>query len=166
MPHPQKIKMRCRIFLERILALEWLRQNISELSWRKEGERAGLLQDFPISNYFWVFLLVCPIIKIMQLKDHHRSRSKRAVATGYWVSGLVGHSRAQLGRSKLSSAHVKEGAAHMRKVFTHFLALPGIGKCLPEFASESTRDLSLSPTSSPYQVQVLSLERWYLYSIR
>lgn len=27
-------------------------ENISELSWRKEGERAGLLQDLPISNCF------------------------------------------------------------------------------------------------------------------
>lgn len=93
--HPQKIKMRCRIFLLRILALEQLGLRIL-VSWVGEKtEDRGLdsYKTFLFQTAFEHFYLYVPFVKIMPSEDHHRSRSKRGVAAGYWVSGLVGWSK-------------------------------------------------------------------------
>ncbi|XP_014717943.3 cytochrome c oxidase subunit 6A1, mitochondrial [Equus asinus] len=65
------------------------------------------------------FLLPLPALR--------RSRSKMAAAAASRVSGLLGRSRAQLGRPMSSGAHGEEGSARMWKALTYFVALPGVG---------------------------------------
>ncbi|XP_044771931.1 cytochrome c oxidase subunit 6A1, mitochondrial-like [Neomonachus schauinslandi] len=43
------------------------------------------------------------------------------------LSGLLGRSGAQLGRSMSNGAHGEEGSARMWKALTYFVALPGVG---------------------------------------
>ncbi|XP_065761112.1 cytochrome c oxidase subunit 6A1, mitochondrial [Muntiacus reevesi] len=50
-----------------------------------------------------------------------------AAAARARVSGLLGSSRLQLGRSMSSGAHGEEGSARMWKALTYFVALPGVG---------------------------------------
>ena len=45
----------------------------------------------------------------------------------FQLSGLLGQSGAQLGRSMSSGTHGKEGSPHMWKPLTNFVELPGVG---------------------------------------